>query len=311
MIPGSGGSTLGWLAFELSVLKRLKFSSATIPFNARPNLGLYLKRSGIRVLANDPMASAYEDCFAHIVNDGVTLSPEDIGTVLEDAYVPGYELNNPALRNWFGETDAWWFDNVRSNIENLGSREARSLALSVGFKVGDYVHSFNDETRRLRQPLSKVFERLASLEETPVSNGQENNCQCSNPVSFTAESKGVDLFFLRLPPARRDPLRESLGSAAWREAWVRGGDDFWHEIEEDFGGRLGARIETKAQYLEMIADALGAAGHIKRWAIEHVEDGFIQTHDIVDIIGKNRRVDTVFTKDFSELTGVKAVMVTA
>ena len=41
--------------------------------------------------------------------------------MLEDAYVPRYQLQNPALRNWFNETDAWWFDNVRQNIERLSS----------------------------------------------------------------------------------------------------------------------------------------------------------------------------------------------
>ncbi len=300
----------GWLAFELSVLKRLKFKSVSIPFCSRPNLGSYLKRSGIRVLANDPLRSAYEDCVARISNDGVTLSAEDVALVLEDAYVPQYRLRNPALRNWFGETDAWWFDNVRANIERLGSDVAKALAISTGLKVGEYVLSFDEETRRLRQPLSKVFERILSLEELPSENGEENISRCSNPVNFTAESY-TDLFFLKLPPVQKGSLREALGNAAWREVWVRGDDGFWQDLEAGFEGKLGSHVETRSQYLELIKDALGAAGHIKLWAIEHVEDGFVQTHDIVEIVSDIRRVDTVYTKDFSELTGLKAVMITA
>ena len=43
----------------------------------------------------------------------------------------------------------------------------------------------------------------------------------------------------------------------------------------------------------------------------HVETGFIQATDITEVIARIRRVDTVYTKDFSELTGTKAVIITA
>ena len=46
-------------------------------------------------------------------------------------------------------------------------------------------------------------------------------------------------------------------------------------------------------------------------AVAHVETGFISTQEIVDKISEVRRVDTIYTKDFSELTGTKAVIVTA
>ena len=50
---------------------------------------------------------------------------------------------------------------------------------------------------------------------------------------------------------------------------------------------------------------------IPAWALAHVEDGSISTQDIVETVGNIRRVDAIYTKDFSELTGVKAVIVTA
>jgi len=306
----SAPSGNGWLAFELSVLNRIRFRSVTIPFAGTHDLGTHLKRAGIRVLANDPLRSSFTECLAHIGNDGETLAREDLSVVLEDAYVPQYELRNPSLRNWFSETDAWWFDNVRTNIERLGSERLKALALSVGMETGDYVLSFNDETRKLRQPLSKVYERLAQLEDEPAGNGEDNVCKCTDPIDFTAESY-TDLFFLRLPEARKGALRDSLGRQAWKEAWVRGEDSFWGSLESGLQGRLGSHIETRSQYLEMITNALETAGHIKRWAIEHVEDGFIHTQDIIDIISGIRKVDTVYTKDFSELTGKKAVIITA
>lgn len=300
----------GWLAFELSVLNRLRFGSVAIPFADRPDLGSYLKSAGIRVIVNSPLRSSYAACVASISNSGEKLSDDDLSVILEDAYVPQYKLRNPALRNWFGETDAWWFDNVRANIERLTSDGAKAIALAVGEKVGDYVLSFDDETARLRQPLSKVFERLLRLEEPLPGNGEENECKCTDPVDFIAESY-TDLFFLRLPAPRLGPLKEELGDEAWKEVWVRGEDGFWDDLEQSLLGRLGSHVETRSQYLELLGNALETATHIKKWAIEHVEDGFIQTQEIVEAISKVRKVDTVFTKDFSELTGTKAVIITA
>ena len=42
----------GWLNFELSVLRRLKFSSIALPFTGEPNLGAQLKRWKVRVGPN-------------------------------------------------------------------------------------------------------------------------------------------------------------------------------------------------------------------------------------------------------------------
>ncbi|MCO6510013.1 MAG: hypothetical protein J5I65_04400 [Aridibacter famidurans] len=302
--------TGGWLAFELSVLNRLRFGSVAFPFEDRPDLGRFLKRSGIRVLANSPLRSSHAACVSAIGNSGERLSDDEIAVILEDAYVPQYRLRNPALRNWFGETDAWWFDNVRANIERLTSDASKAIALTVGGKVGDYVLSFDDETARLRQPLSKVFERLVALDEPAPQNGEDNECKCTDPVEFIAESY-TDLFFLRLPGPRFGTLKEELGNDAWKEVWVRGDEAFWADLEKSLLGRLGSHVETRSQYLELLQDALVTAKHIKKWAIEHVEDGFVHTQEIVDAISTVRKVDTVFTKDFSELIGIKAVIITA
>lgn len=300
----------GWLAFELNVLRRMKFASAALPYTNEPNLGAYLKRWNIRVLANDLTQSAYVRAVAAIQNNAEQLSESDLAIVLEDAYVPRYRLQNPALRNWFGETDAWWFDNVRQNIQRLDSLTAKSIAASVAMRVGDYVLSFSEETLEFRQPLSNVFKRLYASQNPPVNNGQNNTCQNKNVVDFIAEHY-TDLMFLRLPPAHNLGLRKALGWRAWREEWLRAGDAFWNDLEVAQTGKLGSHVETKFQYLRLLEDFLRTAAHIEKWAIAHTEDGFISTQEIVETIGRVRKVDTIFTKDFSELTGTKAVIITA
>lgn len=309
----SSAVPLGWLAFELNVLRRLKFTSAALPFTGNPALGTYLKRWDIRVLANDLAQSSWTASTAAIQNNSENLSVDDIGVILEDAYVPGYRLQNAALRNWFNETDSWWFDNVKRNIDKLPSPFKRAMAQSIAMQVGDYVLSFKPDTLVLRQPLSNVFRRLWVIGRTPVNNGQNNAAVNKNPYDFIVEAR-TDLMFLRLPAPHGDTQKKYMGWTAWREEWIRGGDDFWMDMELAQAGRLGTRIETKSQYLRLLEEFLRTASNIETWAIGHIDDGFITTQDILETISlahSKRPVDTIYTKDFSELTGSKAVIITA
>ena len=299
-----------WLGFELNILRRLDFKSVAMPFTGEPTLGAYLKRRDVRVLSNDLLQSSWTKAVAAIQNNSERLSDEDVNNILEDVYVPRHKLNNPALRTWFNETDSWWFDNVRRNLDRLQSPFSFAVGASLAMAVGDYVMSFTPETLELRQPLSTVYRRLWTVLPEPINNGQNNTCQNKGPNEFIAESF-ADLMFLRLPSSGAGTTRGFSDRMVWREEWLRGGDDFWGEVERTRNGRLGMPIETKSQYLRLLEETLRTASHIKTWAIAHVESGFISTQDVVEVIGRIRRVDTIYTKDFSELTGTKAVVITA
>jgi hypothetical protein len=301
----------GWLAFELNILKRLKFDSIALPFTNDAALGSYLKRWNVRVLANDLTQTGWTKAVASIQNNSEVLSDDDVNVVLEDAYVPRYRLQNPALQNWFTETDAWWFDNVRQNIEKLASPVLRAVASAIVLSVGDYVFSFDPDTLAFRQPLSTVFRRLWSAFPKPFNNGQNNVCSNKNARDFVAETFSADLMFLRLPAAHNLSLKNDLGWTAWREEWMRGGNDFWQDLENVQALRLGAPVATKSQYLNLLSDFLQTASHIRTWAIFNADNGFLTTQELIENIGQIRRVDTIFTKDFSELTGTKAVIITA
>jgi hypothetical protein len=288
----------------------MTFTSVALPFTDKPALGAYLKRYEVRVAANDPLQSVWAKGFAEIANSNEHLTADDVNVVLEDAYVPGYKLSNPALANWFGEADSWWFDNVRQRIDRLQTPYTRAIASSIAMSVGDYVLSFKDDTRELRQPLSNVFRRLWSIQPEPFSNRQNNTCHNEGVNDFVSQTF-TDLMFLRLPPAHTQGTKGYLGRSAWREEWLRGGSEFWAELEKNMSGQLGVATETKSQYLHLLEDTLRRAAHINTWAVAHVETGFIQTQDIVDTISRIRRVETIYTKDFSELTGTKAVIITA
>lgn len=311
MTLASKAAPASWLAFELNVLRRIEFKSVAMPFTGEPTLGNYLKRREIRVLANDLLQSSWTKAVASIQNNNEKLTDEDVNLVLEDVYVPRHKLFNPALRTWFTETDSWWFDNVRQNLDRLGSPFAFAVGASLAMAVGDYVMSFTPDTLELRQPLSTVYRRLWTVLPEPVNNGQNNSCQNKSPNEFIAETSFADLMFLRLPSSGAGAHHGLSDRELWREEWLRGGDDFWNDVEAARNGRLGMPVETKSQYLRLLEETLRTASHIKNWAISHVERGFISTQDLVEVIGRIRRVDTIYTKDFSELTGTKAVIITA
>jgi len=298
---------MSWLGFELNVLRRLKFKSAALPLTGEPDLGHYLKRWNVRVAANDPAQWAWTKSTAFVENNSEVLTEDDVELVLADAYVPGNFFNNASLVSWFNETDAWWFDNVRSNIEKLESQYKRALALAIGMAVGDYVFSFNLETRDLRRPLSltNVFRRLWRALPSPVNNRQRNSSTNQTARSFLAETYDTDLLFLRLPHPPRATDSRNARVISWREDWLQ------QSRVSQPQTRFGATVETKEQYLRSVEDLLNIAAHIPLWAIVGISDGFVSGDELVGTIGETRRIEAVYTKDFSELLGLKAVIVTA
>lgn len=300
----------GWLNFELNVLRRLMFSSIALPFTGEPDLSIQLKRWGVRVAANDQMSWAFTKALALVENSSERLSDEDINCLVDDAYVPHDRLDNPSLANWFNETDAWWFDTVRFNAERLGSTYKRALALTLGMMVGDYVLSFDEDSRHLREPLSLslVFRRLAAALPVPYDNSLRSKAAKQGARAFVAERRHTDLLFLRLPVST-EPRQQA--PFAWREEWMLGGNDFWDEMERNRAGQLGSRVQSKRQYLGFVEDLLHTAAHIPAWAIAHTDNGFISTEELVETVEHVRSVDSVYSKDFSDLLGVRASIVTA
>jgi len=302
----------GWLAFELGVLRRLEFLSVALPFTGEPELALHMKRWKVRVAANDPMLWSYTKALAMIENNGETLDEADFEILLDDAYVPHEKLSNPTLLKWFNEIDAWWFDNLHYSAQQLDPYK-RALALTAGMMTGDYVLSFNEETRGLRKPLSlsDTFCRLLGCLPEPHDNGMRNQSTNQDVRNFVAERHHTDLLFLRLPVpmTRAHSGRDSLVS--WREEWLRGSDEFWLDFERGRQARLGSTVQSKQQYLGFVEDLLRTASHIPSWAISHTENGFISNDELVEKIGRVRKVASIYSKDFSDMLGVRASVIIA
>jgi len=302
----------GWLAFELGVLRRLKFSSVALPFTGEPDICVHLKSWNVRVAANDPMIWSCTKTFALVENNIEQLDEEDLNALLDDAYIPREQLENPALLKWFNENDAWWFDTLRFNAQRLEPYK-RALALTAGMMTGDYVLSFNEQTRNLRKPfsLSETFRRMLDCLPKPLDNSLRNKSSNQDVRNFVAERHHTDLLFLRLPVPVLQTTTAQDPIVTWREEWLRGADDFWLDLERSREARLGSRIQSKQQYLGFVEDLLRTASHIPAWAIAHTENGFISNEELVEKISRVRKVASIYSKDFSDMLGVRASLIVA
>jgi len=293
---GSRYNKKSLLGFEASVLRQIEFRSIAIPFCGWTRLDLYLKTWGKIILANDPRAWA-ETVARATVESKVSLSEESIARVLEDVYVPGARLMNPELRNWFSETDAWWMDNLRRNIEALSDESLRAQAMMLGLMTGDYALSFNDETRELRRPLTTVFWRLAGRAFTGPT-GHPHNRSYSLPAGDFIKRVRADLLYLNLPAIHAAQAGADARSE-WRESWVRNTTS----VQADNMVELTTTPQSKNAYLTSIDNLLRAASNIRVWAIEYQEIGLATAAEVAELVKEHRPVRATYSKDLTEVIG--------
>jgi hypothetical protein len=290
-----------WLGFELSVLRRFKFSSVVIPFAGEPDLDWYLKFWGKQILSNDLCQWAWWMSRALVENQGEALTEDDVSLILNEAYLPRRRLHNPSLNRAMSEIDALWFDNVWLNIQQIENEHRRALAITNALRVGDYVFSFRPETSELKRSLSDVFVSMWRRQRQVVNNGQTNYSVNREAHDFIRGAR-ADLMFARFPrPEGLAALRR--GIAGWRETWVRGTADDWEALIINQRGKLGDYVMSKEHYLQLIGNFLARAKHIPKWAIAHTEDGFLTAAEIGDVISRFRRIEVTYHKDFSDVVG--------
>jgi hypothetical protein len=284
------------LGFEASVLRQVEFRSIAIPFWSEARLDWYLKAWGKVILANDPRQWAGIVARAN-AEATQPLGEDTITRILEDIYVPGVRLTNPSLRLWFGETDAWWMDNLRRNIEGLEDQLLRAQAFTLGLQTGDYALSFDEETLDLRRPLTTVFWRLAGRAFAGPA-GQPNNRSFNQPAEDFIKHARADLLFLRSPASHTDRGGAEARSE-WREAWVGGPA----REETDEGSKRAMRPQSKQSYLASLDRLLRLAANFRTWAVEYQEPGLATAQDIIELIKEYRPVKATYSKDVTEVAG--------
>ena len=293
---GSHYSKKTLLGFQASVLRQIEFRSIAIPFWNEARLDWYLKAWSKLIFANDPRVWAGTVARA-TVEATEPLSEDTITRILEDVYVPGVRLANPDLRRWFGETDAWWMDNLRRNIDGLADPLTRAQAFALGILTGDYALSFDDETRELRRPLTTVFWQLAGRAFVgPL--GHSNNRSFNQPADDFIKHARADLLYLSSPASHTD-RGGSEARSDWRESWASGSIS----VAVEHGTRSAKPPQSKQAYLATIDRLLRLAAHFKTWAVEYQEPGLATAQDIIELIKEYRPVSATYSKDVTEVAG--------
>jgi hypothetical protein len=283
------------LGFEASVLRQIQFATVAIPFSGEAKLDWYLKAWNKRIISNDARAWAATVARA-MIESTEALDEEDIAQLLTDIYVPGTRFGNPHLRRWFSETDAWWMDNLRRNIEALADDKLRAQACLLGLQAGDYALSFTDETRDLRRPLTTVFWRLAGRFTIGAQPHPQNRSYNYQPLDFIRNAH-ADLLYLNLP-ASQDENEGAQSRFEWRECWVKG----LAADAEDFAQTLPSPQSKKA-YLLRVDKLLRAGAHIRKWAVACQEIGLVSAREINELVKEHRAVRATYSKDVSEVAG--------
>jgi HD domain-containing protein len=301
----TGGQIFGWigsrynkktlLGFQASVLRQIEFRSIAIPSLNEARLDVYLKAWGKLIFANDPRAWGATVARATI-EATEPLGEDIIARILEDVYVPGGRLANAELRRWFGETDAWWMDNLRRNIDRLDDQLMQAQALTLGLQTGDYALSFDDETRELRRPLTTVFWRSAGRAFSAPATLPHNR-SFNQPVEEFIKHARADLLLLSAPSSQMDRGCAEERSE-WREAWVKGASD-----DADSKVKSVIPSQSRQSYLASVDRLLRPASHFRTWAIEYQEPGLATVQDLVALIKEHRPVKATYSKDVTEVAG--------
>lgn len=283
------------LGFEVSVLRQFQFDSIAIPFSGEAKLDWYLKLFRKRILSNDSRAWAAVTARA-MVESTEALTEEQINQLLKDIYIPGTRLVNSRLLDWFRETDAWWLENLRRNLQSLEDEKLRAQAYLLGLQVGDYALSFNEETLDYRRPLATVFWRLAGRLNIGAYRHPQNRCFNMPPQDFLKQAQ-ADVLYLDLPAAGAE-IAGNQARSEWRECWVTG-----ERVCTTDATTMLTLSQSKQAYLLKVDEMFRAAAHINRWAIGCQEIGLTSAREISELIKAHRPIRATYSKDVSEVAG--------
>ncbi|HKF56649.1 MAG TPA: HD domain-containing phosphohydrolase, partial [Blastocatellia bacterium] len=283
------GSLLG---FQVSVIRQVEFRTVAIPFCGRAALVQYLAALGKQVLSND--ARPWAALAGRAVLESEPLTDEQVFTVLQDTYIPGARMSNAALREWFGEADAWWMDNLRRQA--LQDPSIQDQALLLGMQAGEYALSFSKSNTELKRPLTAIFRELAANSRAMPATHPHNRAYNLPSQQFLRDAR-ADLMYLNLPCGQAE-FGGASARPAWQDTWLLG-----HRPGSDDFSQLATLPQSKKAYLEMVDRVLAAAARIRKWAIECRDTGLASARDISDLIKTHRAIQATYSKDLTEVAG--------
>ncbi len=203
------GSKYRLVSYLMSILSRVPFDRALDAFCGSGVVAYALKEMGKEVTANDFLNWPATVARAVIENPGVTLTHEDIRSILRTS-ADGRRFVQDTFRNlYFPEEDHIFLDSVWSHVDHLSpyKRDIAIAALCLAaarkqprgvFTVTSF--RYDDGRRQLRMPLRDLFlEAVQEYNRVVFDNGRTNRVLCRDVLDLNPE--GYDLVYFDPPYA--------------------------------------------------------------------------------------------------------------
>jgi DNA adenine methylase len=129
------GSKQRLLPFIMKHISSLKFASVLDAFSGSGCVGYALKRTGVRVYANDFLSFCFHVARATIENNGTILTEEDLCVLLRENVSAPTFVRDTYKDLFFDYADCEFLDNLWANITNLKSPLKTSLALAAASRA--------------------------------------------------------------------------------------------------------------------------------------------------------------------------------
>jgi DNA adenine methylase len=129
------GSKRRLLPFILKHLASLKFDSVLDAFSGSGCVGYALKRTGVRVYANDFLKFCFHTARATIENNATLLTEDDVSRLLRRNPSAPTFVRDTYAGLFFDEDDCAFLDNLWPNLRELDSPLKTSLALAAASRA--------------------------------------------------------------------------------------------------------------------------------------------------------------------------------
>jgi len=202
------GSKQRLLPFILKHLAKQKFNSALDAFSGTGCVGYAIKKSGVRVYANDFLHFCFHTAHATIENNSTMLTEEDISKLVKPNVSAPTFVRDVYKDLFFNERDCGFLDNLWANIQELQSPLKASMALAAASRAcmkkrprGMFTftgHKGWDERIDLKLSMSEQFLiAVAAFNNAVFSNGQQN--KALNSDVFDLQPDLADLVYIDTP----------------------------------------------------------------------------------------------------------------
>jgi hypothetical protein len=280
-----------------SHLKRFSFNVVLEPLYHTSNLASYFKVQNKIILANDPLEFSFWRGKAIVENNNIQLTQEEQTRLLPShpAELEGHNRFWDWRGFFFSEEQCKLLDFIHVRINQIRDDVQRSSAYLAMMMVINYWLSARDHrecpkwdnTEIIKYYLSQVTKAMV------IDNHEVNEMWNLHPTEMIAKNNG-DVLYINLPKLA------GVSELGYREqiwqSWITVDPHMDMNTILKPGTCLGARFDTKEDFLEELDDFLANSQHISIWAFSISPQIGIPPEDIIDVISNYRhKVNAVKT----------------